>query len=267
MQLKFRRVFDRDDAFLVADEAGEDVQQRRLAGAGAAADDAVQARADAVNQEVEHRAGERPQRDEILGLQPFGRETADREQRAVDGERRNDRVDARSIRQSGVDHRRAVVDAPADGADDPVDDAQQMAVVLKVRRNLFELAAAFDEDVLVGVDQDVADRRIAQQRLDRSEPEDVVEQLGEQLFAFGQADRCAFFRQNFAEQNANLAFSARPVRLGERLEVEAADQLAMNVGAQLEVLRPRRHDRSHRRTGAARSGDGVGRRRRNRRGS
>ncbi len=41
-QLQLGRVFDRDDALVLADEAGQDVEQRRLAGAGAARDDDVQ---------------------------------------------------------------------------------------------------------------------------------------------------------------------------------------------------------------------------------
>ena len=40
VQLKLGGVFDRDDALALGDEAGQHVQQRRLAGAGAAADDA-----------------------------------------------------------------------------------------------------------------------------------------------------------------------------------------------------------------------------------
>ena len=75
-----------------------------------------------------------PQRDQVVGLQPLGRKPPDREQRAVDRQRRNDGVDARAVRQARVHHRRAVVDAPADAADDAVDDAQQVRVVLERAR-------------------------------------------------------------------------------------------------------------------------------------
>ena len=44
------------------------------------------------------------------------------------------------------------------------------------------------------------------------------------------------------EQRADLGFGARPVGVGERLEVQAVEQLAVDVGLQLEVLRPRRLD-------------------------
>ena len=140
-QLKLGRVLDRDDAVAVGDERRQHVQQRRLAGAGTAADQDVELGRDAVAQELEHVRRERLEADEVFGLQAFGRKTANREQRTVDGERRNDRVDARAVRQARVDHRRAVVDAAADAADDAIDDAQQMLIVLKRRRHLFELAA------------------------------------------------------------------------------------------------------------------------------
>src|ERR671931_318080 len=55
VQLKFRRVFNRDDALALRDERGQNVQQRRLAGAGAAADQHVEPRAHAVLEELEHR--------------------------------------------------------------------------------------------------------------------------------------------------------------------------------------------------------------------
>ena len=60
VELQLGRVLDRDDALLVADEAGQHVEQRRLAGAGAAADQHVQARPHAVRQEVEHRLRSAP---------------------------------------------------------------------------------------------------------------------------------------------------------------------------------------------------------------
>ena len=46
-QLQFRGVFDRDDALVLGDEAGQHVEQRRLTGAGAAADQAVETSFDA----------------------------------------------------------------------------------------------------------------------------------------------------------------------------------------------------------------------------
>ena len=110
--------------------------------------------------------------------------------------------------QARVDHRRAVVDAPADAADDAVDDAHQVLVVLERRRQPVQLAAALDVDVLIGVDQDVADRRIAQQRLERPEPEDLVDDVAENRVALAHAERHALFGNQVEEQGANVRFGA-----------------------------------------------------------
>ena len=55
-QLQLGGVLDGDDALVVRDEDGEHVEQRRLAGAGAAGDDDVQPRDDAGPQELDHLA-------------------------------------------------------------------------------------------------------------------------------------------------------------------------------------------------------------------
>ena len=101
-----------------------------------------------------------------------------------------------------------------------------------------EHAVALDEHVLVGVDQDVADRRIAQQRLERPEAEHVVESLDEQRFALAEAERRAFFARAARAAACGFRLSARgAVGLGERLEVQAVQQLAMDAGPKLQILR------------------------------
>ena len=177
--------------------------------------------------------------DQVVGLQPFRGKPADRQQRAVHRERRNDGVDARAVGQARVDHRRAVVDAAADAADDAVDDAQQVLVVLERRGHPLEDAPSLDEHVLVGVDQDVVDRRVAEQRLERPEAEDVIEDFGEQGFALAQVDRRRLLGEQLAEERANLTLGARAIRLRQRFEVQPVEQLAVHVRAQLEVLRTR----------------------------
>ena len=65
-QHQFGRVLDRDDALLVRDEAREDVQQRRLAGAGSARDQDVEPRADGRLEEIQHRLRQRLALDQVL---------------------------------------------------------------------------------------------------------------------------------------------------------------------------------------------------------
>src|SRR5204863_2810917 len=97
---------------------------------------------------------------------------------------------------------------------------------------------ALDEHVLVGVDEDVADRRVAEQRLQRAEPEHIVDELDEQRLALAEAERRVLLGQQLGEQRADLAFGAGAVRLRERLEIEAVEQLAVHARLQIEVLLP-----------------------------
>ena len=122
-----------------------------------------------------------------------------------------------------------------------------MAIVLEIRRHLLEHAAALDEHVLVAIDQDVADRRVAQQRLERPEPEHVVQNLGEQRFALGEAERRLFLGEQLEQQRADLALGPGAIGLGERFEIQPVQQLAMNARPQLHVLVPRLADRLGRR--------------------
>ena len=105
-----------------------------------------------------------------------------------------------------------------------------------------ELAAALDVDVLVGVDQDVADRRVAQQRLERAEAEDFVDDVAENRVALAHAERHALFGDQVEEQRADIGFGARPLGRCQRLEVQPVEQLPVDVGLELDVLRPRRFD-------------------------
>ena len=63
--------------------------------------------------------------------------------------------------EAGIDHRARFVDAAADRADDALDDAQQVLVVLEAQLGLFEPAFALDVDLVAAIDQDVRHRRSA----------------------------------------------------------------------------------------------------------
>ena len=74
-------------------------------------------------------------------------------ERAVDGQRRDDGVDAAAVGQAGVDHRAGLVDAAADAGHDLVDRAAQVGLVGELGVGGGEHALALQPDVLV------ADRR------------------------------------------------------------------------------------------------------------
>ena len=88
----------------------------------------------------------------------------------------------------------------------------------------------------MSVDEDVVDRRIAQQRFQRPESEDVVEQFGKERLALRKTDRRVFFGQQLSEQPLDFALGARALRLREGLEIQPVEQLAMDLSPQVEVL-------------------------------
>ena len=78
---------------------------------------------------------------------------------------------------------RGIVDAAADGRDDALDDHADVGLVLEADVGFHHAAGALDVDVVEAVDHDVADGGILEQRLQRAEAEDLVEDLLDELLA------------------------------------------------------------------------------------
>ena len=123
------RVLDRDDALVVGDERRQHVEQRRLAGAGAAADEDVEPAAHAGVEElgdlgasacrIATRSSTRRTRcGANLRMVSAGPSTASG---GMIG------VHAGAVGEAGVDHRRRLVDAAADRRDDAVDHPAQVS--------------------------------------------------------------------------------------------------------------------------------------------
>ena len=85
--------------------------------------------------------GDALQLHQLIGGQRAGAEAADGQRGPIERQRRNDGVDARTIGQARIDHRRGFIDSAADTRHDAVDDLQQMAVVAEHRIDLLQDAA------------------------------------------------------------------------------------------------------------------------------
>lgn len=92
-------------------------------------------------------------------------EFADGKQRAIHRQRRQHRVDAAAVCQTGIDHGRAFIHPPTDGGNDAGDDARQMPLILEAHRCRLKHAMAFHEHLPVGVDQNIGNGGVLQQRL------------------------------------------------------------------------------------------------------
>ena len=163
-------------------------------------------------------------------------ETADGEAGAVDGQRRNDGVDARAIGQAGVDHGRRFIDAAADARDDALDDLHQVLIVFEGQAGQFEFAGALDVDPVEAVDQNVGDGGVFEQRLERTEAEDFVENFARQALALGEAERNDFAVDRVANEDENFFAGGVAGGAAEFFQVEAVEDLAMQVGFYLLVL-------------------------------
>ena len=69
LELQLDRVLDGDDALSLGDERGQHVEQRRLAGAGAAGDDDVQPRLDAGLEQLGHLGDQGAEADQVVDLE------------------------------------------------------------------------------------------------------------------------------------------------------------------------------------------------------
>ena len=223
----------------VADEAGQDVEQRRLAGAGAARHDDVQPRGNGAPEKVQHRLRQRVALDEVLSTETVGAEAANAHRRTVEGQRRDDRVHARAVLQARIDHRARLVDAPSHRADDALDDLHQVAVVLEDHRCFLEPAVPLDVDLIEPVHEDVRDVAILEQHLERAEAEELIEHVADQVLALEQAERrrVRLRLDHRVDQAADLGLGVAAADLVQSLQVEPVEQLLVDLGLELLIMR------------------------------
>ena len=118
-----------------------------------------------------------PQLDQLVKVEGVPREFSYREDRALQGKGRDDGVDAGPVLQARVHHGHALVDTPAQGTHDALDDPEKRILARKGAVGHVELASDLDEDLVLSVDHDLRDFLVLDQVLDRSEPEYLVEHL------------------------------------------------------------------------------------------
>ena len=105
---------------------------------------------------------------EFVDRPHVGGEASDRQHGAVDGDRRQDRTDPRPVGEASVDDRCGAVDAPADRRQYPFEEMLDPLAVEVTGRG--DRAAAVDPDLTAGVDEDLVDRRVAEQDVEVAEP-------------------------------------------------------------------------------------------------
>ncbi|MNP07683.1 hypothetical protein D3C76_997180 [compost metagenome] len=237
VELQFRGVLDGDQALVAIDEQAQDVEQGGLARAGAAADQDVAAPADGLPEELQDRLVDRLRGQQVGALQQVATKLADRQAGAVEGDGRDDRVDPAAVGQARVHHRARLVQAPPERGEDALDEPLHVRLVDEAEVATVQHPVALDEDPVRTVDQDLGDRRIAQQRFQRAEADQLVDQFLGQPF-----DLVARHRQVQAPHILDHAVGdvlrdhgTRAVHGIQAIVVDGVDQVA--VQRQLQRLR------------------------------
>ncbi len=140
---------------------------------------------------------------QLIGDQRACAEAADGERRTIEGEGRNDRVNAGAVRQAGIDHGRGFVHAAPYARDDAVDDLHEVAIVAEDGVNPLENAALLDEDVIFAVDQDVGYLEVSQKGFQGSQTEDFVEKIGLNLLLLVETERDALSADDLADHSGD----------------------------------------------------------------
>ncbi len=103
----------------------------------------------------------------------------------------------------------------------------QVVVVLEHDVGFFQHAAALDVHHLGGVDQNVADGRVLQQRLQRAQPEDLVHHLVGQAGALAGTERHAVLAHQLQHDGEQLLAPASVFQIQQFLQIDLVDELAM----------------------------------------
>ena len=148
----------------------------------------------------------------------------------MQGERRNHRAHARAVGHARIHNGRRIVDAAADRGDDALDDHAHVRLVFEAHVGFHHAARALDVDVVEAVDHDVADGGIFEQRFERAEAEDFVEDLFDQPLALGHGHGQRFVEDQLLHHRADLAADAVLVEVLELIGRERIEELRSGRG-------------------------------------
>src|SRR5205085_4017957 len=97
-------------------------------------------------------------------------------------------------------------------------------------------ASALDIDQGVGVDQDIGDRRILEQRLQWPQAEDLVDDVLDELVELLDLKEALFLRQQAANRNADLLAQDIARGLVEQAEIQQLQQPLVDTDLQIGVF-------------------------------
>ena len=219
-QPELRGVLDRHHPLGRVDPGREGVQQRRLAGSGSARDEDAPPLTHRGRQQVAELDRERSRADQLLRSWARGREAAHRKRRPIDGERRDDDIDARPVGQPRVDHRAELVDPAADGGENSLDRVAERLLGGEANGGLFDSAEPLDIDRVRPVHHHLLDLGIGEKLLERPETDRIAQDQVADL----RSARPREHRGGLVDQFGHRRLDATTLDAARRLGAPALDQ-------------------------------------------
>src|SRR5208283_670180 len=235
LEAQFGRVFNRHNSLVGRHEQRHAVKQGRFTRAGAAANQDVEPRAHDGAYKLDALWHQRLLRDQIVDVVAPASESANRQRRAVQRQRRNDRVDTRTVGQPRVNHRRRFVNPASDLRHDSIDDQHQVLIVLELDVGGVKLAAFFNVNLAVSVDQDVGDFIIPQKRLQRPKTQQLVLDLLDQVILVDVGEQASLVVQNGGDRRGDFLRRERRLEAFKPGNVQHLEQPV--VDRKLELLK------------------------------
>ncbi len=222
-------VLDGDEAFLVGNMRRKRIQHGCLTGTGTAGHDQRHPRGYGGSQHLADLGLHGADLNELVQVERLLGKLTDRNERSIDGEWRDDGVDAAAVCETGVDHGLGFVDAAADVGDNLVQNAQQVRFVLETDGRQFKLAETFHINLLVRIDEDVRDGRVLQQGFEGPQTGHFVVKLSGELIQFLGVERQSLGQNIFAGDLLHLFAQLLLWHLVECGEVDLLDHLAVQA--------------------------------------
>ena len=114
-----------------------------------------------------------------------------------------------------------------------------MIIIREIDFGLDQLAAAFHIHLMRAIDQNVGNRSIGQQRLERSQAHDFVQDVLHQLFAPRRVQRHPGLLQQPFHQQGQLFAQTLGLHRAHHIQIDPAQQLAVQAVLEAVVLRVR----------------------------
>ena len=174
LQRELGGVLNGDDALALRNHAGQGVEEGGLAGAGSARDEDAELRRHQRSEKIGRLLGQAVARHEIRELKGL-RETTDRDCRPVQGEWRDDDIDALASGEAGVHHGARFVHTAIDRGDDAIDELVELGLGGETGGDPLDPSGALDEDVFRAIDHDLGDGVVRHQRFEDAEADGVID--------------------------------------------------------------------------------------------